>query len=201
MSFGWNINTILSTLPCLAAFAAIYFLLRISWKQYGLLMLLSAIAGLALCLLFIGLDLYSFPYRLFPSLFRFPILTLLTVFPAYAAMAVRYSPKRWGWKIPYYWALVHFVTLTEELAEDWTDIIRYSPQWTLWESYALWWLFLLAFEGLGGLIVKPENRKPLDSEELRYGRPGFFIVHLILIATIFLAGLYVGIKSFTNILH
>jgi len=166
MSFGWNLDTILSILPCILALAVIYFLLRINWKQYGLLLLISGTAGLALCILFVALEFYSFPFRLFPSAFRFPILTLLLVFPAYIAIAV-----------------------------------RYSPHWTLWESYALWWVFMLAFEWLGGLIVSPEKRMPVDSEFLRYGKPGFFIVHAVLIATVFLAGLYIGVKAFTNILQ
>jgi hypothetical protein len=201
LELGWNIDTILSIVPCALALAVIVSLLRISWKQYGLLMLIAAASGVALCLLFVGLGLYSFPFRLFPSLFGFPVLTLILVFPAYAAAAVRFSPKPWGWKIPYYWALVHLAVLTEELCEAWTNIIRYSPHWTLWESYALWWVFMLAFEWLGGAVVRPENRKPINSGAFRYGRPGFIAVHIVLIATIFLAGLYVGVKAFTDILN
>ncbi|WP_276326127.1 hypothetical protein [Pseudobacteroides cellulosolvens] len=37
-----------------------------------------------------------------------------------------------------------------------------------------------------------ENRKPINEGLLRYGKAGWFILHFILISTIFLAGFYVG---------
>jgi hypothetical protein len=191
------IDFLLSAAPCAAGIAIMLFLLKINRKQYGLLMLLSTAAGISVCVLFVGLGLYSFPYRLFPSAFRFPILTLLTIFPAYSAAAVRYSPRRWIWKIPFYMTLVHLVTLMEAIAEEYTDIIRYGPRWNLWESYALWWAFLLAFEWLGGFIVSQEYRRPVRPESLRSGRPGWYVVHIVFMATIYLAGIYARARGYS----
>lgn len=192
MNFGWNVNTALSVLPVLAASVGAICILRINWKQYGLLFFFSGIVGLVLCYILIGLKIYTFPFRLFPSFTSIPIPTLLIVFPAYVVAAVRYSPKSWGWKIPYYWVLVHLVALIEGLSEGMSDIIHYGEHWTLFDSYALWWIYLLVFEWLGGLMVSPENRKPLDPSYLRHGTIGWFVVHFVLIVSFFLAGVYVG---------
>jgi uncharacterized membrane protein YhaH (DUF805 family) len=59
-------------------------------------------------------------------------------------------------------------------------------------SYTWWWIFLLVFEWVGGIIVPAESRKPLDQELLRYGKIGWFILHFLLISTIFIAGVYAG---------
>ncbi|HZK56525.1 MAG TPA: hypothetical protein VFC84_20405 [Desulfosporosinus sp.] len=48
----------------------------------------------------------------------------------------------------------------------------------------------MVFEWVGGLIVSPEFRKPIDQELLQYGKLGWFILHFILISTIFLAGVF-----------
>lgn len=73
-----------------------------------------------------------------------------------------------------------------------TDLIRYGADWGLWDSYIWWWLFLLIFEWIGGLLVKPEYRKPLNIEHLKLGKIGWFIIHFVLITTFFLAGVLLG---------
>lgn len=60
------------------------------------------------------------------------------------------------------------------------------------ESYTWWWIFLLVFEVIGGLLVSADNRKPIDEEALRYGKAGWFLIHFIFIITIFLGGFYMG---------
>lgn len=83
----------------------------------------------------------------------------------------------------------------EVLAQNYTQIIKYRKFWDTWDSYTWWWLFLLVFEYIGGLIVSKENRKPLNEEWLKYGEIGWFLLHFILITTIFLAGVYVGMVT------
>lgn len=50
----------------------------------------------------------------------------------------------------------------------------------------------MIFEWVGGIIVAPEMRKPLDEAMLRYGKLGWFILHFILITTVFMSGAYAG---------
>jgi hypothetical protein len=77
-----------------------------------------------------------------------------------------------------------------------TAIFDFKPEWDLWDSYTLWWLYFLLFELLGEKIVPPPQRKPIHSESFRYGRWGWIIFHLIVIVAIFLAGVYVGVTIF-----
>lgn len=170
----------------------LYFVIKIDWKRYGFLLLLSAVVGVALCYIFIYMRLYTFPYLLFPSISKIPLTLILTIFPFYVIYGVRFSPKSWMYKIPFYWVLVHFGVFTEALAEKNTQLIKYAEHWQLWDSYTWWWIFLLVFEFVGGMIIPQEKRKPLDEDLLRYGKVGWFILHFILIATIFLAGLEAG---------
>ncbi len=188
MGVGWNIETALTIGALAASVAGTILILRFQWKQYGLLFLLSGIIGIALCYLFLYFDLYSFPYQLIPGISKVPFTLILTVFPFYVLAGVRYSPRAWGWKIPFYWVLVHIGVLAEGIIEKTTMILKYNPHWGIWDSYVWWWLFLLVFEWIGGLIVKPENRKPLDPTHLRFGSLGWFILHFILILTFVLAG-------------
>ncbi|MGE5405638.1 MAG: CBO0543 family protein [Candidatus Saccharibacteria bacterium] len=162
------------------------------WKRYGALYLLSAIIGVILCYIFLGLKLYSFPYRLFPQIAKIPFTTILTVFPLYVLLGVRYSPRSWAWKIPFYWGFVHVGVFIEAWLETQTRLLKYANHWDLWDSYTWWWLFLLFLEAVSGTIVPQELRRPLDHELLRYGKLGYFILHFILISTIFIAGVYAG---------
>jgi hypothetical protein len=89
--------------------------------------------------------------------------------------------------------MVHVGMTAEVWAEERTQLIKYNPIWDVWDSYTWWWIFLLVFEWVGGLIVSAQFRKPIDQELLRYGKLGWFILHFILISTIFLAGVYAGV--------
>ena len=126
-------------------------------------------------------------------MFIMPLTLVFTMFPAYVLIGVRYSPKAWAFKIPFYWVLVHVGVLVEGWAEKQTQIIKYGASWDLWDSYTWWWIFLLVFEWVGGMIVPDESRRPMDQELLRYGKIGWFILHFVLIGTIFLAGIKTGL--------
>jgi len=190
MNVGWNVETYISILTLILSVIPLIVIIKINWKQYSLLFLLSAIIGVILCYIFIYLGLYTFPYRLFPNISKIPFTVILTIFPTYVLLGVRYSPKSWSWKIPFYWALVHIGMFSEAWVEHSTKLIKYNPPWDTWDSYTWWWIYLLVFEWVGGLIVSQEFRKPIDQELLMYGKVGWFILHFILICTIFLAGVY-----------
>ena len=192
MNIGWNMETYVSIITLILSIAATYLIVKIDWKNYGLLFIISAITGIILCYIFICLGLYTFPYRLFPKISRTPFTAILTIFPFYILLGVRYSPRQWSWKIPFYWVLVHIGMSAEVWAEKCTDLISYGPRWNMWESYTWWWIFLLVFEWVGGMIVPQDKRKPLDQELLRHGKIGWFILHFILICTIFIAGVLMG---------
>lgn len=192
MNIGWNIETYVSILSLVLSIIGSILIIKINWKKYGLLFLLSAFVGVVLCYVFIGFDLYSFPYRLFPGISKIPFTAILTVFPLYVLIGVRYSPRSWQWKIPFYWVMVHLGMAAEYWAEEKTQLIKYSPGWDLWDSYTWWWIFLLVFEWVGNLIVPPEAKKPLNPETLKSGRLGWFILHFILMVTIFYAGYLMG---------
>lgn len=192
MNVGWNIETYL-TLSAIAFSTVVSLLImRKNWKKYGLLFLISAVIGNVLCYLFVKLGLYYYPYRLFPKISIMPVTLILTMFPACIMFGVRYSPKSWVYKIPFYWVIVHLGVLIEGWAENQTQLIKYNATWDLWASYTWWWIFLLVFEWVGGMIVPAESRKPIDQELLKYGKIGWFILHFILITTIFIAGVNTG---------
>lgn len=192
MNFNWNIDTYMTVTAIVLTSIGSIWIIKKNWKQYGLLFIITGVVGNLICYGFIKLGLYDFPYRLFPHLSPMPVFAILTLFPFYVLLGVRYSPSLWAWKIPFYWALVHTGMLGEVLAQNFTQLIKYRNFWDTWDSYTWWWLFLLVFEYIGGLIVSKEYRKPINEELLRYGRGGWFILHFILIGTIFLAGVYVG---------
>jgi hypothetical protein len=192
MNLGWNLETYLTIFAHAVSTVISIRIMMFNWKKYGMLFLLSSIIGNVLCYIFVVLGLYYYPYRLFPKLFIMPLTLILTMFPASILFGVRYSPKSWPFKIPFYWVLVHLGVLIEGWAEEQTQLIKYNASWNLWVSYTWWWIFLLVFEWVGGMIVPAESRKPIDQELLRYGKIGWFILHFILISTIFIAGIYTG---------
>ena len=194
MNVGWNIETYLSLSAIAFSTIVSLLIMRNNWKKYGMLFLLCAIIGNILCYIFVILGYYYYPYRLFPKLFIMPLILVSTMFPACILFSVRYSPKPWPFKIPFYWVLVHLGVLIEGWAEKQTQLIKYNDPWNLWTSYTWWWIFLLVFEWAGGIIVPAESRRPIDHELLKYGKIGWFILHFILISTIFIAGLYTGIS-------
>ena len=90
--------------------------------------------------------------------------------------------------------IVHLGVVAELLLLNNTKLLMYTKYWDTWDSYTWWWLYLLFFEWIGGKVVPAQARKPLNSDLFHYGRPAWIAVHFILITTIFLAGVYVGVK-------
>lgn len=192
MNIQWSIETFAALSLTISSLIGSLLIMRFNWSRYGLLYIISGLAGSILCYIFIKLGFYSFPYRLFPGISSMPSIEVLAVIPFYVLLGVRYSPGSWGWKIPFYWVLVHIGLLFETLAKLYTDIIRYDFEWDFWDSYTWWWIYLLLFEYAGGLIVPEKDRRPVNTEILKYGKAGWFIIHFILITTIFLGGVYAG---------
>ncbi|WP_462409841.1 CBO0543 family protein [Neobacillus sp. Marseille-QA0830] len=172
----------------------LYFI-RFNWKRYGLIFIISVVSVNLLCYLFTYVGFYSFPYNALHDHLLIPYGVTSTVFPFLTLVGVRYSPEKWVWKIPFYWAIVHLGVLGEVILKH-SAIFRFEPEWDLWDSYTLWWIYFLLFELLGGKIVPNESRKPLCSDLFRYGNGAWVIFHLIVITTIFLAGVYVGVTVF-----
>ncbi|MTI79563.1 MAG: hypothetical protein FH758_01580 [Firmicutes bacterium] len=193
MNIQNNIETYIAITSLIFSLIGSYFILRIDWKRYGSVYLLSGIVGNILCYIFVKLGFYSYPFRLFPKVSIMPFETILTIFPFYVILGVRYSPQSWAYKIPFYWAVVHVGMLTETLVLNFTKLISYDYKWDFWDSYTWWWIFLLAFDYVGGLIVPENLRKPILKESFYYGKWAWLILHLIVIITIFLGGYYLGI--------
>ncbi|MBU8907534.1 CBO0543 family protein [Desertibacillus haloalkaliphilus] len=192
MNLGWNIESLITVSSIIASLIGIVWIMKHDWKRYGLLFLCSVLVGNLLCFLFILFGFYSYPYRLFPGLSEMPILAISTAFPFLVLIGVRYCPKAWPWKIPFYWVIVHLGLAAESYAIEQTNLIRYEYQWNFWDSYTWWWIYLLLFEWIGGLLIPPHNRKPIPIKTLRYGRLGWALVHFILIVTIFMFGYLLG---------
>lgn len=178
----------------LASFGCLYFI-RLDWKRYGLLFLISVISSNLLCYLLTYIGFYSFPNNVLHKNFLIPYGLVSTVFPFITLFGIRYSPKQWIWKIPFYWAVVHLGVLGEVILKN-STIFKFEPEWDLWDSYTLWWINYLLFELLGGKIIPEYLRKPINSETFRYGKWGWIVFHIIVITTIFLAGVYVGVTVF-----
>ncbi|MCL5058061.1 MAG: hypothetical protein M1130_08730 [Actinobacteria bacterium] len=193
LEFQWDRDRIILLSSVALSLAAAYPILRLDWKRYGLLFILTGVIGNILCYIFIKLNFYTFPKVLIPGIEgRMPFIAILTVFPFIVLAGVRYSPRVWAGKIPFYWAVVHLGMTAETLARLNTKLIVYQPMWNFWASYTWWWIFLLLFEWAGGLIIPAHLRKPLDSELFRYGKSGWAVFHFIVIVTIFLGGYYLG---------
>ncbi|WP_234410351.1 CBO0543 family protein [Caldalkalibacillus mannanilyticus] len=197
MSKHINIQANLETYILLTAIGisilALIPLLRLDWKRYGGLFLASAIVGNVLCYLFVSLDFYSFPYRLFPKISQMPVTAITLFFPVLVLLSVRYSPRSWLWKIPFYWVIVHLGMFLEILFLLNTRLIQYHHTWHLWDSYTWWWIYLLVFEWIGGKVIPESLRKPLSRKYLRYGTIGWVVIHFVLILTIFLGGYFLGL--------
>lgn len=191
-----NIETYSTLIALIITLTGSYLIVRNDWKRYGMVFLLTGVVGNILCYLFIKLGFYSFPYRLFPSISIMPFETILTLFPFYVVLGVRYSPQAWAFKIAFYFGIVHFGMFKEVLAESFSDLIRYDYGWDVWDSYTWWWIFLLMFDYIGGLIVPEHLRKPITLESFRYGNWLWLILHFIIITTIFLGGYYLGFEKF-----
>lgn len=192
MGLGWNVETYISLTGIIISTIISILIIKINWRQYGLLFVISGLVGTLLCYLFIEVGFYIYPYRFFPKLTKMPFTLVLTMFPFYVLFGVRFSPKAWSYKIPFYWVMVHIGVFGEVLSQTFTQIIKYQGYWDTWDSYTWWWLFLIIFEFVGGTIVSQENRKPIDESNFKYGKLGWIILHFTLISTIFMAGFYMG---------
>ncbi|WP_409300178.1 CBO0543 family protein [Peribacillus sp. SCS-155] len=178
----------------LMAIGCLYFI-RLDWKRYGLLYLIAAISANLLCYVFTVTDYYSFPRNVLHKELVIPYALVSSAFPFAVLFGVRYSPEKWVWKIPFYWGLIHIGVLFEVILLA-TPIFTFQAEWDLWDSYSLRWVYYLLFEILGGKLIPPELRSPISSEAFKYGRWAWIVFHVIVISTIFLAGVYVGITLF-----
>ncbi|WP_053075145.1 CBO0543 family protein [Ornithinibacillus californiensis] len=192
VNIGFHIEFISHLVAIVIGFFSLLFFLQIDKKKYGLLFILAALAGIIFCYIFVSFDFYSFPYLLFPKLQIMPFTAIALSFPIIVLFAVRYSPENWGWKIPFFWTIIHVGMLLETLASNYTDLITYNFEWDLWDSYTWWWIYFLVFEWIGGIIIPKELRKPLHISHLKFGKLGWAIIHFVLIVTIFLGGYYLG---------
>jgi len=198
LSLQYNLETIVTIAAVVLTTLGSFLIIRLDWKRYGLLFILSSIVGNILCYFFTKIGFYSFPFRIFPQLSIMPFETIMTVFPFFVLMGVRYSLASWAYKIPFYWALVHLGMTAETLAQLHTKLINYDFAWDFWDSYTWWWIYLLAFESVGGKIIPPHLRRPLSAESFKYGNWAWIVFHAIIIGTIFLGGLYLGYTLFEN---
>jgi hypothetical protein len=121
-----------------------------------------------------------------------PVTIVTLSFPILVLLGVRYSPEKWGWKIPFYWTIIHIGMFAEIAALNQTRLIEYNYKWDSWDSYTWWWIYFLIFEWIGSTIIPSNLRKPINFRYLQFGRIGWMIIHFVLIITIFLAGYYLG---------
>lgn len=171
------------------------FFIRLSWRHYGLIFLISLLSANFLCYLFTFVGFYSFPNNVLHDHLLIPYGLVSTVFPFISLFGIRYSPEKWVWKIPFYWTIVHLGVLSEVILKH-TTIFKFEAEWDLWDSYTIWWIFYLLLEGLGSKLVPPDLRKPISHKSFRYGRWAWIVLHVVVITTIFLAGVYVGVTVF-----
>ena len=192
INVGFNIESFAHIIVVIIGLFGLISFLRLDRKRYGLLFVLSALAGNILCYMFVKFNFYSFPYLLFPKIESMPVMAITFSFPIMVLLSVRYSPEKWGWKIPFYWAIIHIGMFVETWALTNTELIRYNFKWDFWDSYTWWWIYFLVFEWIGGIIIPSDLRKPIHIKHLKFGRLGWAIIHFVLILTIFLGGYYLG---------
>lgn len=190
-----NVKALIVLLVIIVAMLGCLFFIRIDWKRYGFLFLTSVVSANSLCYIFTYSGFYSFPNNVLHGDSLIPYGIVSTVFPLMVLFGIRYSPERWVWKIPFYWGIVHMGVLGEVVLKH-TSIFKFETEWDLWDSYTLWWLYFLLFELLGGKVVPNHLRSPINSDSFRYGNWAWIVFHIIVITTIFLAGVYVGITVF-----
>ncbi|MDQ1913268.1 CBO0543 family protein [Paenibacillus sp. GD4] len=129
---------VLIIIPTLIGILGGYWIVRNNWHRYGLLFFISGAVGTGLCYLFIVLRFYSFPDRPLHGHLIVPAFVMFTFIPFTVVAGVRYSPKIWSWKIPFYWVLVHLAIVSEMLLIQYTNIFTFTFGWDLWDSYTLW---------------------------------------------------------------
>lgn len=194
MSLHLNIETFILLGGALLSIIGSIFIMRTNWKQYGLLFIAVALVGELLDYLFVKLGFYSYDYKLFHDMPNSPYSLIMTLFPFYILFGVKYSPRAWNYKLLFYMTLVHIGMTGEVLAGNFTRVINYHRFWDTWDSYIWWWLFALAFETIGSLIVSEQYRTPIKDETFKFGNLGWYFTHFIFITTIFLGGIFLGTK-------
>ncbi|WP_186578192.1 CBO0543 family protein [Aquibacillus kalidii] len=187
-----SVKAMLFLIVILSSGLGCLFIIKLDWKRYGFIFLVSAVSGNLLCYFLTYIGFYTFPNNLLHNGLLIPYGLVSTVFPFIALFGIRYSPKKWVWKIPFYWGIIHLGVFAEVILKR-TSIFRFEPEWDLWDSYTLWWINFLLLETLGGKVVPDSARNPISSDAFRYGGWAWIIFHLIVITTIFLAGIYVGV--------
>lgn len=170
-----------------------YFILRLSWKRYGLLYLIAGVLGNVLCYIFVKVGFYSFPYVFMPVL-KLPVVSILTAFSFYVLIGVRYSPVSWLNKIAFYGVIINIGVLLETIFKNATNLIQYDFEWDFWDSYTTWWAFFILMEWMGGKIIPQHLRAPIKAEAFRFAQWFWFVVHIVGMFTVFLAGLYLGLS-------
>src|SRR3954470_6422246 len=96
INIGLNIESFTHIIVIIVGFFCLIFFLRLDKKRYGLLFILSALAGNIFCYMFVKFNFYSFPYLLFPRIESMPITVVTLSFPIMVLLSVRYSPEKWG---------------------------------------------------------------------------------------------------------
>ena len=123
---GFNIESFVHIIVIIIGFLCLIFFLRLDKKRYGLLFILSALAGNIFCYMFVKLNFYSFPYLLFPTITDMPIVVITLSFPIIVFLSsVRYSPENL-WKVPSHWTVIHIGMFFETWALANTKLIRYN---------------------------------------------------------------------------
>ncbi|QOR68071.1 hypothetical protein IM538_08050 [Cytobacillus suaedae] len=171
-----------------------FLIIRLNWKRYGLLFLLSSFTGYFICYVFVKLEYYHYPYTLLPNYSLMPITAITTVFPFIVITAVCFSPKEWKWKIPFYWTIVHAGMSFEIWAIRNTTIIEFLNKWDAGNSYASWWIYLLIFQVIGERIIPEKDTYPINSEKFRFTNIFWIISHVILIGSFYYFGYHTGAK-------
>ena len=99
INFGRNIETYILIIALIINVIGIVWVARHNWKRYGLLTLASGLLGSIICYIFILLKYYEFPNLLIEGFLPFPFESIVTAFSFYVLLGVRYSPKKWIYKI------------------------------------------------------------------------------------------------------
>src|SRR5438067_11354733 len=90
-SFDLTIETFIHVIAIVAGSIGLLFFLKLDWKSYGQLFIISGIVGNVLCYIFVKLGFYSFPYLFFPKNSSIPFITITLTFPILVLLTIRYS--------------------------------------------------------------------------------------------------------------
>ncbi len=184
----------ISIISAVSVIIGSYFILRLDWKRYGLLYLLTGVLGNLLCYFFVEVGFYSFPYVFLPIL-KTPIFAIQTAFSYFVLLGVRYSPANWAHKIAFYGVIINTGVFFETVLKNTTKLISYNFEWDLWDSYTTWWGFFILMEWMGGKMIPDHLRKPLHADAFRFGNWFWFVIHIVAMFTIIIAGVYLGKTS------